>query len=332
MVPTDVPTLPPAASADAAPTQQSPDQASLERLRARYPEFADEVIRLLVDSLLKGRGHFSGDLDVFLIFLAVATRTTEMPEARGVRFADVLEGKLEAYPVLRTNVALLAESLEVPRESVRRKVMALVERGWLARAGNRLVITPFASQQFTPVRDQIFAMMLRFHDLCEEHCGSCLAANAGSTVVPPTIEVLRARYAEFADKVVRRLVGFMHLARKHFSGDLDTFLIYAAVATRTAEGDGIKSLNFEDVLEGRLEAYPGLWTNVSTLAGSLGVPRESVRRKVAQLVELGYVDRADGRLVLRPIGTQRSTPLREQIFHMMLSFHGVVAEYARPAA
>lgn len=140
----------------------------------------------------------------------------------------------------------------------------------------------------------------------------------------PTIEVLRSRYPEFADDVVRLLVEFMQLARRHFAGDLDTFLIYAAVATRTAEGAEIKALNFEDVLEGRLDAYPGLTTNVSSLAGLLGVPRESVRRKVAELVRLGYVERADSRLVLTPFGTRQSTPIREHIFLMMLKFRGIV--------
>jgi hypothetical protein len=141
---------------------------TIEYLRARYPEFADEVTGVLVDCLQEARSHFAGDLDMFLIFLGVASRTSEGPEIKELRLEDVLQGRLDAFPGLWTNVSSLSESLGVPRESVRRKVGELVDLGYVGRAGNRLAITPFASQRFTPLREKIFQMMMRFREIVEQ--------------------------------------------------------------------------------------------------------------------------------------------------------------------
>jgi hypothetical protein len=54
-----------------------------------------------------------------------------------------------------TNGRSIAASLEIPNETVRRKVCELIEAGWLVRYGSRLFYTAKAHQELAPVREQI---------------------------------------------------------------------------------------------------------------------------------------------------------------------------------
>jgi hypothetical protein len=140
---------------------------------------------------------------------------------------------------------------------------------------------------------------------------------------------MRARYPEFADTVVKNLLACLQTARELFEGDLDYFVILMAVAARTLEAPAVKTLDFEAVLAGEVESYPGPSTNVTSLSDSLGLPRETVRRKVGEMIAAGYLQRTDNRLTLTPAASIRFSPVREQVFRAMLQFRDVVEELER---
>ena len=141
------------------------ESASL--LRDNYASVSRFLLSPMVDFLAAGRASFDGDLDRALIFLVVALRTAEDRKVEGIRLEDVLGGRVEAYPSLLTNVRSIAESTGIPRETVRRKVAALVGKGWLARRGDDLSITPRSSQELTPFREAMLDAAARLHVLVE---------------------------------------------------------------------------------------------------------------------------------------------------------------------
>ena len=138
-----------------------------QRLHESYPVVAKDMLGPIVELMTVGRDACSGDLDKCLIMLLIATRTAEAAPTRELNLDDVLSGAVERYPSLYTNVRSVAESTGIPRETVRRKVADLVERGWVARTGDDLALTPFASQQLTPMRDSLFNLAGRLAAVVE---------------------------------------------------------------------------------------------------------------------------------------------------------------------
>jgi hypothetical protein len=136
-------------------------------LRENYAPASKFLISPMVDFLCAGRLWFDGDLDRLLILLVVALRTAEDRKIEGIRLEDVLSGAVDAYPSLLTNVRSVADSTGIPRETVRRKVGWLVAKGWLARSGDDLLLTPLASRELTPVRESMLSAAERLHGLVE---------------------------------------------------------------------------------------------------------------------------------------------------------------------
>lgn len=137
-------------------------------LRDNYHLVAKDLLSSLVQLMSVARSACDGDLDKYLILLVIGVRTAESGEVRHIRLDDVLSGKVTEYPSLYTNARSIADSTGIPRETVRRKVAALVAIGWVTRRGDDLGLTPFASQQLTPMREALFEMTGRMHDVVEQ--------------------------------------------------------------------------------------------------------------------------------------------------------------------
>ena len=132
-------------------------------LHDQYHRVASEIISPIVELLTIARAECGGDLDKFLIILVIALRTTDAAPTRDLRLDEILRGGVERYPSLYTNVRSVAESTGVPRETVRRKVAALVAAGWVSRTGDDLSLTPHASKELTNVRQAMFTLARDLH-------------------------------------------------------------------------------------------------------------------------------------------------------------------------
>lgn len=137
----------------------------LPLLRSHYPHHAKDFLAPLLEVLNAGRAACGGDLDKLLIVLVVAMRTAEDKRMADVDFEQVLSGAIDTYPSLSTNVRSIADSTGIPKESVRRKVAALIEAGWIRREDNHLSLAPHASRMLTDWREGLLQMAIRNHQL-----------------------------------------------------------------------------------------------------------------------------------------------------------------------
>ncbi|MDB5446110.1 MAG: hypothetical protein JWQ97_1427 [Phenylobacterium sp.] len=137
----------------------------LPLLRRRYPQIAKDLLAPLLDVLSIGRATCDGDLDKLLIVLVVGMRTVEHKDVETMDLEDVLSGAVETMPSLSTNVRSIADSTGIPKESVRRKVAALVAEGWIRRDANSLSLAPHAARMLTGLREQTLLLALRNHQV-----------------------------------------------------------------------------------------------------------------------------------------------------------------------
>lgn len=133
----------------------------LPLLRSRYLEIAKDLLAPFLEVLRVGRDTFGGDLDKLTILLVVAMRTAEHKDIVTVDVEGVLNGDVEVFPSLSTNVRSIADSTGIPKETVRRKVAALVEDGWIRRQDHQLSLAPHASRNLTALREELLQLALR---------------------------------------------------------------------------------------------------------------------------------------------------------------------------
>lgn len=114
----------------------------------------------------------------------------------------------------------------------------------------------------------------------------------------PTRDLLAANFEDIAPDLVSRLVEVLSQGRQAF-GDLDRVLILLVICERSK----LRGLR------------PG-WTNIRSIAESTGLPRETVRRKVAQLAGEGLISREGNRLTLLPAADEAAQATRAALVDM----------------
>ena len=157
--------------------------AAFEPLRRQYPRRAKDLLGPLLGLLAKAREACAGDMDTALILLVLAIRAAEHPEFAGLSYQRVETGDLKKVPSLPINVRSLAESMGMPKETVRRKVQALIRHGLIVREGRSLRYAPAALVTLSPVCEAIIRQAVANHATVE----TALRAAANETMAWPNV-------------------------------------------------------------------------------------------------------------------------------------------------
>jgi hypothetical protein len=114
-----------------------------ENFKTIWPVHLEGFTQLLIQL----RDRFDGDLDLVLVLAVIGSRT--QPERWSPALTEL--GKMTRVngregTQLAINVQSVADFCGIPRETVRRKVNALQDRGWVTRtADGRLCVTRIAA-------------------------------------------------------------------------------------------------------------------------------------------------------------------------------------------
>jgi hypothetical protein len=146
----------------------------------------------------------------------------------------------------------------------------------------------------------------------------------------PIVTLLREAYPSVAKELLRPLVELFAETRAMCSGDLQKSEILMLIGLRTLAHPDFARLAYSDIAAGAVERYGTLGTNVRSIADSTGIPRETVRRKVAELVTAGLVERRANRLALCPRASLVLAPLREAALRLAATNFHLVSGLLRP--
>lgn len=93
---------------------------------------------------------------------------------------------------------------------------------------------------------------------------------------------------------VASLTRFLIECRKAFDGDLDRFLVLAVIGERTySQQHADPGIDYDTFRSGKAPTTPTLDINLRSIAEFSGIPRETVRRKIVELTEKGWITRND---------------------------------------
>jgi hypothetical protein len=116
-----------------------------------WPVFVHAYTEYTIDC----RKSFDGDLDLMLVLAVIGDRTLNKQNTR----PDLTHQELMADPrahvlPLDINTASISAYSGIPRETVRRKIVTLQEKGWIARdAEGMLLATEHAARDLAAMMD-----------------------------------------------------------------------------------------------------------------------------------------------------------------------------------
>lgn len=143
------------------------------------------------------------------------------------------------------------------------------------------------------------------------------------------LRLVADNYPAIARGLLRPLLHLLSLSREACGGDVDKFLIMLVIAIRTTEHESFANYSQAQLLSGEIPVFPTLGTNVRSVAESTGTPRETVRRKVGELVEAGWISRQGNELRFTALAYQDLAGVRVAIEDLAVSNFQVVAELVR---
>ncbi|MFC3077280.1 hypothetical protein ACFODL_04180 [Phenylobacterium terrae] len=132
--------------------------------------------------------------------------------------------------------------------------------------------------------------------------------------------------APLADELVTPLLQLLQLLRDAGGGDLEIHIVLLAIAERTIAHPDFRALSEAERLAADAGPFPTRGVNVRSIADSTGMPRETVRRKVAKLLRAGWVARTPEGLSFTGKAYRVLTPARLQVEQLALKFHDLVAQ------
>lgn len=143
---------------------------------------------------------------------------------------------------------------------------------------------------------------------------------------------IKAAFGKVWPAHVASLTRLLIECRRTFDGDLDLFLVLAVIGDRTfSQRHADPSVDYETFRQGGARATPTLDINIRSIADYSGIPRETVRRKIAELEAKGWVQRGpDGFITATRAASADLEPLtRSSITYvagMMKLFRQVFAQ------
>jgi hypothetical protein len=138
-----------------------------------------------------------------------------------------------------------------------------------------------------------------------------------------------SEYPQIATELLEPLTRLLQLARTYCDGDIDKFLVVMVIALRTTQHPDFRAARPEQIVSGEMPILPSLGVNIRSIADSLGVPKETVRRKVQELIEAEWAVRLDGFLYFKAKGYADLAPVREELEMMAVRYYEVVAQLSQ---
>jgi hypothetical protein len=141
----------------------------IEHFSRIWPVHVEEFGELLVAL----RRHFGGDLDLMLVLAIIGSRTLPRRRVQDMTYGEFKAGLAKGREPSVINVQSIAACTGIPRETVRRKVTRLEEKGWVERGdGGSLVATRQAARDLEPMTEASMRYLAHVGAACVEVASS----------------------------------------------------------------------------------------------------------------------------------------------------------------
>ena len=128
-----------------------------------------------------------------------------------------------------------------------------------------------------------------------------------------------------APALLEPLFDLVRVMRKIGDGDIDKLLIMSVVGLRTLAHPVFKTRPHQQVLAEET-LIPTLGVNSRSLAETLPIARETVRRKVSELIAAGWLVRQGHNLHITVLAVREMEPFRAEMHRLAAAYFELVSD------
>jgi hypothetical protein len=143
------------------------NDAPNQTIRENFGKVWPAHVSNLTEFLINARSAFGGDLDLFLVLAVIGDRSFASGRVSpSMTFDDFMSEERASTEPFSVNAYSISQFSRIPRETVRRKVQELVDRGWVERTGDgSLQATRKAAVDLLPLTEASVTYLVRMSSL-----------------------------------------------------------------------------------------------------------------------------------------------------------------------
>ena len=138
--------------------------------------------------------------------------------------------------------------------------------------------------------------------------------------MPFSSENITRHFGHIFPTHVDALCELLIVLRQQFFGDLDLMLILAIIGSRALPARQTSNMSYAEFISGKTIDRADQPINIQAIAECSSIPRETVRRKVHKLEELGFIARdTQGMLTITDKAISQLAPATEASLQYLIS-------------
>ena len=236
------------------------------------------------------------DLDKFLILIYLINTDFEFFRRNNLNITYESFYKDKTLEINKINLIQISKDLNIPKESVRRKISELEKKGIIKKKGKKIFLDRSAYKSQEPVNTlkNVSVLLSKFSEISKKN--NIIKKSFDRTEVS---KLIKNNFSFCWYQFFKFIFSYCYRWRKYF-GDLEIMLIgitiaFNSVTTASIKLKGIESYIDkwrEDILQNNIRGI-----NAMSISEITGIPRPTVIRKINSLIKLNMIEMDKNKLL-----------------------------------
>ena len=236
------------------------------------------------------------DLDKFLILIYLINTDFEFFRRNNLNITYENFYKDKTLEINKINLIQISKDLNIPKESVRRKISELEKKGVIKKKGKKIFLDRSAYESQEPINTlkNVSVLLSKFSEISKKN--NIIKKSLDRTEVS---KLIKNNFSFCWYQFFKFIFSYCYRWRKYF-GDLEIMLIgitiaFNSVTTASIKLKGIESYIDkwrEDILQNNIRGI-----NAMSISEITGIPRPTVIRKINSLIKLNMIEMDKNKLL-----------------------------------
>ena len=236
------------------------------------------------------------DLDKFLILIYLINTDFEFFRRNNLNITYESFYKDKTLEINKINLIQISKDLNIPKESVRRKISELEKKGVIKKKGKKIFLDRSAYESQEPINTlkNVSVLLSKFSEISKKK--NLTKKSFDRTEVS---KLMKNNFSFCWYQFFKFIFSYCYRWRKYF-GDLEIMLIgitiaFNSVTTASIKLKGIESYIDkwrEDILQNNIRGI-----NAMSISEITGIPRPTVIRKINSLIKLNMIEMDKNKLL-----------------------------------
>ena len=236
------------------------------------------------------------DLDKFLILIYLINTDFEFFRRNNLNITYESFYKDKTLEINKINLIQISKDLNIPKESVRRKISELEKKGVIKKKGKKIFLDRSAYKSQEPINTlkNVSVLLSKFSEISKKK--NLTKKSLDRTEVS---KLIKNNFSFCWYQFFKFIFSYCYRWRKYF-GDLEIMLIgitiaFNSVTTASIKLKGIESYIDkwrEDILQNNIRGI-----NAMSISEITGIPRPTVIRKINSLIKLNMIEMDKNKLL-----------------------------------